>query len=213
MSRKRVDVRIADLEARFEPARQVAEGFPDWLLDDQVGQVLNALAVHRAGGTAQLATDREIHLLGLLCAREALLREGALPKEGTGEHRFPSGVVVSWTENSDGSASAAATSQITVEDLPEGVREHIERMNPLSQPERDLWLYQHRHVFREHRERMQREWSEEGRSAARARSAASRQGDRELLEYNRAECGLPPLSAEELARYGLANTRWGEGER
>ncbi len=57
-------------------------------------------------------------------------------------------------------------------------------------------------------------WREKVRrhqESARAFAEASKQGDRELLETNRASVGLPPLTPEQLARYGLEGTCWGEG--
>ncbi len=45
----------------------------------------------------------------------------------------------------------------------------------------------------------------------RAFVAATKQEDRQLLEANRASVGLPPLTPEQLADYGLEGTAWGEG--
>ncbi len=42
---------------------------PDWPLEDQLDDVLEALRIHRIAGTAQLATDREIRLVDALIAR------------------------------------------------------------------------------------------------------------------------------------------------
>lgn len=41
-----------------------------------------------------------------------------------------------------------------------------------------------------------------------ARDAERRQGDRDLLESNRASVGLAPLTAEEIRRYELEGTRF-----
>lgn len=45
----------------------------------------------------------------------------------------------------------------------------------------------------------------------RAFAERSRQGDRELLERNRAAVGLPPLTPEQITEWGLEGTAW-EGE-
>ena len=45
----------------------------------------------------------------------------------------------------------------------------------------------------------------------RAFVAETKQRDRELLEANRASVGLPPLTPEELVKYELEDTKWGEG--
>ncbi len=143
--------RLEDLEAR-EGGN--LEEFADWPIEDQLEQVLDALRMHRITDTAQLATDRQIHLMGLLCAREEL-------PDGEGEYRFPSGLVVSWTSYADDTCSASASGYVRVEDLPEGVREHFERMDPVKQPERERWLYGDRHRARESRERVRR-WKASG---------------------------------------------------
>ena len=152
-TRKRLLARLEDLEARAVGADPFRD-FPDWSIEDQVEEVRDALRLHRIASTAQLATDRQIHLMGLLCAREEL-------PGGEGEHRFPSGVVVSWSNNGDETWKVSASGYVSIEDLPEGVREHFKRMDPVEQPERERWLYADRHRAREHRERMRR-WEAAG---------------------------------------------------
>ena len=92
-----------------------------------------------------------------------------------------------------------------VEDLPEEVRKHVKRMAPKRQPERERWLYanwQERKQEREERpERLKRQEEER-----RARAAESKRRDRELLERNRASVGLPPLTPEQLEKWGLQET-------
>jgi hypothetical protein len=41
-----------------------------------------------------------------------------------------------------------------------------------------------------------------------ARDRECRQGDRDLLERNRASVGLPPLTPDEVRRNGLEGTAW-----
>lgn len=135
--------RLEALEARCTPA---PGDFPDWPLEDQFDDVVHALRVHQAGGTAQLATDRQIHLMGLLCASDEL-------PNGFGEHRFPSGTVVVWTDNGGDTLDIGASGYVRVEDLPEGVREHWERMDPDEQPDREQRLYEGRHATKEMIER------------------------------------------------------------
>ncbi len=42
---------------------------PDWPIEEQLDDVLEALRIHRMGGTVQLATDRELRLVDALIAR------------------------------------------------------------------------------------------------------------------------------------------------
>ena len=121
--------RLEALEAQTLPA--IGE-WPDWPLEDQLEEVFSCLRVHKAGGTHQLATDRQIHLMGLLCALWKL-------PGGTGKHTFPSGLVVTWSDDEDGTKRCEATD--LVEDLPEGVRGYWERMDPKKQLERERELY------------------------------------------------------------------------
>jgi hypothetical protein len=97
------------------------------------------------------ATDRELHLLGLLCAARGLGEDG-------GEHRFPSGLAVRLVR--DGEHFLVDTPrQIRGEDLPEWTREFFERMDPDRQPKRDAWLHGDRHRAKKERERAV--WHEE----------------------------------------------------
>jgi hypothetical protein len=178
--------RLSRLETNAASEESTALGAmpPDWPLEDQIEAVLDALRLHRIAGTKQLATDRQIHLMGLACVADALGEEG-------GEHAFFSGLIVALTPDADGGFRVDAPRLIRVEDLPEGVREHFERMDPAEQPERERWLYEHRHASNQHRERV---WGAEERMHA--YSAESRRRDRELIERNRVACGLPPLEGE-----------------
>lgn len=128
--------RIEALEEQFA-RREPTVNDSDWPLGDQLRDIVQCLRVHRPGGSKQLATDRQIHMAGVLCAIEAVGSEG-IP----GEHTFPSGRSVSFTGKSDGQLQVEASSLIPLEDLPDGVREYFERMDPDRQPERERWLYE-----------------------------------------------------------------------
>ena len=80
-------------------------------------------------------------------------------------------------------------------------------MEPAGQPKRDAWLSENRGVpFEPWRERVRRAEDQQRRYAEECR-----QRDRELLERNRAACGLPPLAPEQIEEWGLEGTAWGEG--
>ena len=80
-------------------------------------------------------------------------------------------------------------------------------MDPKRQEERERWLFENREVpFEPWRERVRRAEEEQRASAQR-----SRQRDRALLERNRASVGLPPLTPEQLAEWGLGETVWEGG--
>lgn len=145
--------RLRKLEEAAGPER----GFPDWPIEDQlegVADTLDFYARFHADGRARYpATDREIDLLGILCA----LREDPLGEEG-GEHRFPSGLVVALIRESD-AFSWEAPRPVRLEDLPEDVRRLFVRMAPERQPEREAFLYEDRHRSKKDRERIR--WHEE----------------------------------------------------
>jgi hypothetical protein len=127
--------------------------FPDWDLVDQLEQVAFTLRwyrqFHADGGVRYPATDREIHLLALLCA---LWELGGPPLE-SGEHRFEgTDLVVAWRKNGHDSYSASPSRSVRIEDLPEDVRLHFERMDPAKQPERERFLYGDRRRAKKARE-------------------------------------------------------------
>lgn len=122
--------RIDRLEAL---AHAEQEELLSWRPDDQLQDVLEILQVHRWGGSVYPATDREIRILGALHAYQQL-------PAGEGEYQLPSGAVVSLTDNADGTTSVSVRGRADVEDLPEGTREYVRRMDPDRQPERDRQL-------------------------------------------------------------------------
>ncbi|MDP9485596.1 MAG: hypothetical protein M3Q49_07370 [Actinomycetota bacterium] len=139
-----------DLSRRLEKLEEGAAplDLPDWPIEDQLDDVLEALRIHRIAGTAQLATDREIRLVAMACSGEEI------------------------------------TGHVRVEDLPEGVREHFERMAPDEQPARERWLHANWQALKEQREHWRHWFSEE---QVRTRREESKRRDRELLARNRGE--------------------------
>lgn len=90
--------------------------------------------------------------------------------------------------------------------LLEAAGPHVERMAPKDQERREAWLFERRRDFEPWREKVARVEGEH-----RAYAAASKQRDRELLERNRASCGLPHLTAEQITAWGLEGTTRGAG--
>jgi hypothetical protein len=126
--------------------------FPDWPLDDQLEDVADQLHLfmrfHSRDPVRYCATDRELHLLGILCAGRDLGPDG-------GEYTFPSGLTVRLIpeEGTEGERFLIDTPRhIRAEDLPDWTREHFERMDPKDQARRDSWLYENRHYLKKSRE-------------------------------------------------------------
>ncbi len=201
MGRGGLDRRLAALEERAAPeGASLLETFPDWPVEEQLAAVADQWDFfrhfHADGSVRYQATDREIHLLGLLCAVHAVGEDG-------GEHRFPSGLVVTIAPEGGDAFGAHAPRPVRLEDLPEWASKHFERMGPDRQAERDRRLCELRVVpFESWRERVRRH-----EERVRARQEESRRRDRELLERNRAACGLPPLTPEQIEGWGLEGTR------
>lgn len=131
-----LDRRLERLETQASAELPVLWNPHQWPLDEQLEDVRCYLDFHGRFKTTAVCTDREINLLGLAAAYEALGGEA-------GEWEAPSGGVVSLEENGDGTFGVHLSSNLAVEDLPEGMREYVERMDPARQAERDRWLYEH----------------------------------------------------------------------
>jgi hypothetical protein len=131
--------RLSKLETNAALEESTALGAipPDWPLEDQAEDLLEALLLHRCGGSAQACTDRQINVLGILHAMYRL-------PGGVGEYRMPSGVVVSLTDNGDDVLDIRLSGNVSIEDLPDSVQRHIKRIEPDKQPERERWLYARR---------------------------------------------------------------------
>jgi len=158
MSNNGLGKRLSALEERTFGADPF-EDFPDWDLTEQLEGVAEVLRWYRAFHADCLVlyplTEREAHLLALLCAQWEL---GGPPLQ-SGEYRFPSGLTVAWRDNSDGTFAASASRWARLEDLPDDVRRHFKRMDPLEQPQRERFLYRNRHRAKKARERVR--WHDE----------------------------------------------------
>jgi hypothetical protein len=142
--------RLEELEEQAFGAYPFAD-FPDWDAEDQLEQVAHVLrwyrGFHADGRVLYPATDREIHLLALLCAIWELGGPGSV-----GDHAFPSGLLVSFRDEGNGYVDVSASRWACLEDLPYDVRRHFERMDPLKQFERERFLYGDRHRAKKARE-------------------------------------------------------------
>jgi hypothetical protein len=136
---RRID-KLEELATPYETSPLVAH--PDWPLDDQAEDMMEALLLHRCAGSVQLCTDREINVLGILHAFFLL-------PDDEGEHQMASGAVVSLTRNGS-KFDISLSGNVSVEDLPEDVQRHIERFDPDKQPARERWLYEQRDRPRQH---------------------------------------------------------------
>jgi hypothetical protein len=98
VNKKSVGKRLDALEERTFGADPFRD-FPDWDLSDQLDCAAYTLQFymrfHGDGRVRYPATDREAHMLGLLCAFLEL-------PDGLGEHAFPSGVSVAWRDDDKG---------------------------------------------------------------------------------------------------------------
>jgi hypothetical protein len=96
-----------------------------------VKHVLETIRIHKWGRSVYPATDHELNIMGMLEAGNHF--SGA-----SGEYTFPSGATITFTE----AGSAYITGRVEVEDLGEGLREYVERMEPAKQAERLRRLYE-----------------------------------------------------------------------
>ncbi len=148
--------RVARLEERHD-APALLGGFPDWPVEDQLESVADLLIwyrrFHSDHAVRYQGTDREIHLLGVVCAARALAEGGT--------HTFPSGLTVTPTPDPDDADlfRVEAPRSIRLEDLPQEISAYFERMDPEKQPKREQFLYGDRHRSKKARERTR--WHEE----------------------------------------------------
>lgn len=131
---------MSSIRRRLEILEEITapQEFPGWRLEEQVEDVLDKFRFyqrfHANDPVRYAATDREIHLLGLVCAFWEL-------PDGVGEYRYPSGAMVEWADE-DGMRKVDGAGYVSLEDLPEDVRKHFENMAPEDQPARDARLYE-----------------------------------------------------------------------
>jgi hypothetical protein len=141
-------------------------GTPEWPLEEQIRDAVSYLWWHVHFDSVAACTDQQLRCIGLWLARE---------------------------EHPD--ALLADLSPVGLADFPPEVREHVSRLEPRMQPERDAWLRKKAgHFVREVEEMPARLAAVE--EAQRRQAEESRRRDLELLHRNRARCGLPPLETE-----------------
>jgi hypothetical protein len=139
---RRIDALERLLEADYEGGAPVGTM---WAFNEQVEEALEYLRFHQRYGRRSdgsivpaPATDRQINILGALWVREEL-------EDGVGEYRLPaSGTRIKWTVRPDIAEDAFVVSwdgDVSVADLPEGVKEYIYLMDPKDQPRREQFLY------------------------------------------------------------------------
>jgi len=142
---------------RLEEQRHPAHlSYEDWPLVDQIEDVLCYLKIHVRWGSVAACTDQQLRCLGLLAA--------------------------SW-ESPD--KPLEDLSPVALEDLPEGVREHVSRLGLRSQASLSAWLRAEAGYFVRELEEMPARLAEV-EAQHRARAEESRRRDRELLERNHA---------------------------
>jgi hypothetical protein len=92
-----------------------------------VRHVLDVIQVHKWGGSVYDATDAELNTIGMLYAGNEVAGDGF-----PGVYEFPSGATITFPEP----GKAYITGRVEVEDLPEGLRQYLVRMDPAKQPAR-----------------------------------------------------------------------------
>ncbi len=143
------------------------QSYEDWPLEDQREDVLSYVAIHMGWGSRAACTDQQLHCIGLWLASK---------------------------ENPD--APLKDLSPVAMADFPEELQEHVSRIEPRSQPERDAWLREQAGYFVRDLEEMPARLAR-FEEEQRARAEQSRRLDREFLNRNRAKCGLPLLESDE----------------
>jgi hypothetical protein len=162
---------MAGLERRLERLEEQMHpahlSYEDWPLVDQMEDVFCYLRLHACWDSVAACTDQQLYCLGL--------------------------IVASW-ENPE--AALEDLSPVELENFPDEVREHVSRIDPRMQPERDAWLREEAGYFVRELEELPARLAE-AEERQRARAEESRRRDHEFLKRNRALVGLPPLEGEE----------------
>jgi hypothetical protein len=162
---------VGSLERRLERLEQQMHpahlSYEDWPLTDQMEDVFCYLRLHARWGSRAACSDQQLRCLGL--------------------------VVASW-ENPD--TPLEDLSPVGLDDFPDEVREHVSRLDPRAQPERDAWLREEAGYFVRELEELPARLAEV-EERQRAYAEESRRRDREFLKRNRALVGLPPLESDE----------------
>lgn len=143
---------MAGLKRRLERIEEAGLSahwsYEEWPLEDQIAAVLDVvrsyIRFHSDDDIQFPATDRELHLVGILCAR------GELGEDG-GEYTFPTGLTVRLIPDGEGFLIDAPR-QIGIEDLPDWMHEHVRRMDPKDQPRREAESFANRKELKRLRE-------------------------------------------------------------
>ena|SRR5215216_6835607 len=162
---------MAGIERRLERLEEQMHpahlSFEDWPLVDQIEDAFCYLRLHARWGSRAACTDQQLYCLGL--------------------------IVAAW-ENPDAKLEDLVPASLS--DFPDEVREHVSRIDPRMQSERDAWLRKEAGYFVRELEELPARLAEV-EAQQRARAEESRRRDRELIARNRALVGLPPLKGEE----------------
>jgi|SRR5215217_925687 len=137
--------------------------YEEWPLVEQIEDVYSYLMLHVRWGSRAACTDQQLRCLGLL--------------------------VAGW-ENPD--TPLEELSPVGLDDFPDEVEEHVSRLDPHAQSERDAWLREQAGYFVRELEELPARIAEH-KEQVRMRTEESRKRDRELIARNRALVGLPPL--------------------
>jgi hypothetical protein len=162
---------MAGLERRLERLEEQMHpahlSYEDWPLTDQMEDVFCYLRLHARWDSVAACTDQQLYCLGL--------------------------IVAAW-ENPDAKFEDLVPASLS--DFPDEVREHVSRIDPRMQPERDAWLREESGYFVRELEELPARLAEV-EAQQRARAEESRRRSRELITRNRALVGLPPLESDE----------------
>jgi hypothetical protein len=158
---------VRRLERLEEQMHPAHLSYEEWPLVNQIEDVFCYVKLHARWGSVASCTDQQLRCLGLL--------------------------VAGW-ENPG--TPLEDLSPVGLDDFPEEVKEHVSRMDPRWQPERDAWLREQTGYFVRELEELPARIAEI-EEQQRVRAEESRRRDREFLKRNRARVGLPPLEGEE----------------
>jgi len=112
----------------------------------------------------------------------------------TDQQLYCLGLIVAAWENPDAELKDLVPASLS--DFPDEVKEHVSRIDPRMQAERDAWLREEAGYFVRFLEEIPASIAEV-EERQRARAEESRRRDRELLAHNRAVVGQTPLQGEE----------------
>jgi hypothetical protein len=162
---------VGSLERRLERLEEQMHpahlSYEDWPLTDQMEDVFCYLRLHARWDSVAACTDQQLYCLGL--------------------------IVAAW-ENPDAKLEDLVPASLS--DFPDEVGEHVSRIDPRMQSERDAWLRKEAGYFVRSLEELPARLAEV-EAQQRARAEESRRRYRELIARNRALVGLPPLENEE----------------